>query len=235
MIFYLLALLLFSQFFPPAYVQGYGINAPSTVRVECYKPYIFSARDTMEKITAKKLHKPYKAPRKFDHRGGGSGVVLRRDGVILTAAHVVRGTSLMYVETYEGTVYNAVVLARDSKADLALLKIVPGVQAPLKPVRLGQDRPRGWPVYAIGNPEFLRWIITTGVVGSEDDNQTIMDVVIDHGSSGGGLFDGVTHRLLGVTVQIYHNYSAAVRAETVRAFVDKFMPLATAGTSSPRS
>lgn len=226
MILYILAALLcVNLVLPPSCVMGYKLNAPTVVRLECYKPYIASLRDIMERNTAKKLHKPYKQPRKFGQRGGGSGVVLTKDGVLLTAAHVVRTTSLVYVETYSGTVYKAVVLARDKDVDLALLQIVPGVQAPLKPVLLGIERPRGWPVYAIGNPEFLRWIVTSGITGSEDEDQVIMDTVIDHGSSGGGLFDGSTHRLIGITVQIYHNYSAAVRASNIQRFVDKFMPL----------
>jgi S1-C subfamily serine protease len=211
---------------PSPFVRGYGINAPRIVDVGVYKVYEPTVRDIMEQIMAKKLRKPYKQPRKFKVRGGGSGVVLRQDGVILTAAHVVSDSPFTRITTHEGTVYRAVVVGRDKSVDLALLKIVPGVQVPLRTVRIGHDRPMGTPVYAIGQPSSFKWAITTGVITTIDEDKFVSDTLVDYGASGGGLFDADTHLLVGIVVELYKTYSASVRAETVREFVETYMPLA---------
>lgn len=227
MIFLLLSLLIFTHMVDtPNLVDSYRVSAPKIVDIGAYEVFVPSPRDIMEQISAKHLHKVYVPPRHFMVRGGGSGIVLRSDGIILTAAHVVSKTNIVRIEVCGGPAYKAVVVARDEKVDLALLKIVPHVQEPLKPVTLGVARPMGWPVYTIGNPRWLRWVITAGVLGTVDDGLYVSDTAIEHGSSGGGLFDARNNRLLGVVVQMFGGYCASVHINDVRRFVESRMALA---------
>ena len=57
-------------------------------------------------------------------RGGGTGFIVKPDGVIVTAWHVVDGATKVGIKTQAGEVYDQVfLLAKDERKDLALLKI----------------------------------------------------------------------------------------------------------------
>lgn len=164
----------------------------------------------------------------------GSGIIVRKDGVILTAAHMTRGTSLLRVELSNGHVYRAVVMAKDERLDLALLKLVGEPREVLKVARIGKERPSGWPVYAVGNPLGLPWLITSGIIsGFTRDFWLLSDTVINPGSSGGGLFDATTGKLMGVTVGSigptqgsgFAGHSVTVRTKAVIEFLNGSMDI----------
>lgn len=141
-------------------------------------------------------------------KGGGSGVVFRRDGVILTNNHVVENATRIDVQLRDGRTFRAKVLGRDPAVDLAVLKIdakdLPAAGfADSSKARVGE-----W-VLAIGAPFGLDYTLTAGVLSAkgrgvganeiEDYLQT--DASINPGNSGGPLVD-LDGRVLGINTMI---------------------------------
>ena len=142
-------------------------------------------------------------------RGGGSGIILRSDGYVLTNNHVVAEASRIDVRLQNGKSYPAKLVGSDSATDLAMLKIdargLPQAEfASSEKARVGQF------VIAIGSPFGLDYSVTTGVLSAkgrggiganeiEDYLQT--DASINPGNSGGPLVD-LQGRVLGVNTMI---------------------------------
>lgn len=142
-------------------------------------------------------------------RGGGSGVILRSDGYILTNNHVVHQASRIDVRLKNGKSFPATLVGADSATDLAMLKIdtrgLPEADfASSEKARVGQF------VIAIGSPFGLDYTVTTGVLSAkgrggiganeiEDYLQT--DASINPGNSGGPLID-LQGRVLGINTMI---------------------------------
>jgi serine protease Do len=127
----------------------------------------------------------------------GSGVVISSDGYIVTNAHVIEDVESIEVIFEDGKKLDATVVGRDSKTDIALIRVEP--EKPLFALPLGDSdgvRPGEW-VVAIGNPFGLEHTVTAGIVsakhrvigqGSYDDYiQT--DAAINPGNSGGPLLN----------------------------------------------
>lgn len=143
-------------------------------------------------------------------RSLGSGVIMTKEGHILTNNHVIAGADAIQVMLYDGRSAKAVVIGTDSATDLAVLKIeLPDLQ----PIKLGNsDAARvGDVVLAIGNPLGFGHSVTQGIVSAlgrsglqlntyEDYIQT--DAIIHLGNSGGALID-TAGRLLGINTLIY--------------------------------
>ena len=131
----------------------------------------------------------------------GSGVVLHADGFVVTAAHVVEGSSSISVVFVDGHREPATVATLSRTEDLALLAVK--ALPPTTFVATLADSDElvvGQPVYCIGAPLGLRHTLTTGIVSAIRDNygselslsprhviQT--DASINQGTSGGALFD----------------------------------------------
>ncbi len=128
-------------------------------------------------------------------RSLGSGFILNREGLILTNNHVVEDADEILVQLSDETEYKAILVGRDAKTDIAVIKIE--AQVDLHPVTLGNSenlRVGDW-IFAIGNPFGLQHTVTAGIVsakgrfigqGSYDDFiQT--DAAINPGNSGGPL------------------------------------------------
>ncbi len=142
-------------------------------------------------------------------RGGGSGVILRGDGYILTNNHVVAEANRIDVRLKNGKSFPAKLVGSDSATDLAMLKIdargLPKADfASSEKARVGQL------VIAIGSPFGLDYTVTTGVLSAkgrggiganeiEDYLQT--DASINPGNSGGPLVD-LQGRVLGINTMI---------------------------------
>ncbi len=141
--------------------------------------------------------------------GAGSGVVISKDGYVITNAHVVENdyytVSKVVVninttdpndDTSVSTPYTATVIGSDAETDIAVLKIEGGNFQAAKlgdsdELNLGDD------VVAIGNPMGLETSVSKGVVSGlnrqvYDDNSVSAiqtDTAINSGNSGGGLFN----------------------------------------------
>jgi len=146
-------------------------------------------------IQATKINKA-KAQRRFETLVG-SGVVIERDGQILTNAHVVDGAASLSVTLDSGTKAAAKVIGLDSLLDLALIRIE--TPSSLATARLGDSSTLrvGDEVAAIGNPIGLEQTMTRGIVsglnrilpGLAEQPMIQTDAPINPGNSGGPLVD----------------------------------------------
>ncbi|MGN0702177.1 MAG: S1C family serine protease [Lentihominibacter sp.] len=141
-------------------------------------------------------------------QGAGSGVIITKDGYIMTNNHVIDGASKITVTTTDEKSYDAVLVGADSSNDVAVLKID---ASNLKPVTYGNsdNLKVGDLAVAIGNPlGELGGTVTAGIISATDraivlDGKTMhllqTDSSINPGNSGGGLFndDG---QLIGLVV-----------------------------------
>lgn len=128
----------------------------------------------------------------------GSGFVISSEGLILTNNHVVEKATEIKVKLQSGKEYDAKIVGRDPKTDLALIQTKPGKDFP-KPVVLGNSdsiRIGDW-VMAVGNPFGLGETVTTGIISGKGriigagpyDDFLQTDAAINPGNSGGPLFD----------------------------------------------
>jgi serine protease Do len=126
----------------------------------------------------------------------GSGFVVKA-GLIATNRHVVEDSIAVFVVTDTGARYRAAVVGMAERADIALLRIDPGVHLPV--LTFGDsDRLRaGDTVIAIGSPFGFDNTVTAGIVSSVNrdimespfDDYIQTDAAINHGNSGGPLFN----------------------------------------------
>jgi serine protease Do len=130
-------------------------------------------------------------------RSLGSGVVISRDGYIVTNNHVVENAENIRVTFNDRESYEAEVVGTDPQTDVALIKIEPDRNLPFlefgdsDALRVGQQ------VMAVGNPFGVGQTVTMGIVSAkgrsiglidyEDHIQT--DAAINPGNSGGALVD----------------------------------------------
>src|SRR5580658_9553191 len=142
--------------------------------------------------------------------GVGSGVIVTKDGYILTNNHVVDGANEVKVTLNDGRELKAKVVGRDPKSDLAVIKI----DATDQPAITFADSSLsevGDVVLAIGNPFAIGQSVTMGIISAtgrggmgieqyEDFIQT--DAAINPGNSGGALVDA-EGRLIGINTAIY--------------------------------
>jgi S1-C subfamily serine protease len=177
----------------------------------------------------------------IDEPGAGSGVVLDREGHILTNSHVVSKVDSVMVTFFNGESYPATIVGEDPITDLAVLKVhVPAKD--LYPVTLA-DSSRllvGQKIFAIGNPFGLERTLTSGLISSL--NRSIpsriearsikgliqIDAAINPGNSGGALLD-TQGRMIGINTAIAsqsggsHGVGFAIPANTVSRIVPQLI------------
>ena len=135
---------------------------------------------------------------KMETHALGSGFIISSDGLILTNNHVVAKATEIKVKLPSNKEYNAELVGRDPKTDLALIKVKPDKDFP-KPAVLGNSdtlRVGDW-VMAVGNPFGLGQTVTTGIISAKSrilgagpyDDFLQTDAAINPGNSGGPLFD----------------------------------------------
>ncbi len=142
-------------------------------------------------------------------QGIGSGVIVTKDGYILTNNHVVDGADEVKVGLQDGREFTAKVIGRDPKSDVAVIRIdakdLPAVSmADSDKVEVGDV------VLAIGNPFGIGQTVTTGIVSATGRGGTVgldyedfiqTDAAINPGNSGGALVDS-EGRLIGINTAI---------------------------------
>jgi len=136
--------------------------------------------------------------REFKQQSLGSGFIVDKNGYIMTNNHVVENADEIKVKLSEGKEYRAKVVGRDSKTDLALIKIS-SLLGDLPTLPLGDsDRVKvGEWVLAIGNPFGLEETVTKGIISATGrvigsgpyDNFLQTDAPINPGNSGGPLIN----------------------------------------------
>jgi serine protease Do len=149
-------------------------------------------------------------PREFKRTSLGSGVITSPDGYILTNNHVVKDADEINVRLSTFDEYEAKIIGRDPKSDLALIKIDAKSDLPYA-VFGDSDKLRvgDW-VMAVGNPFGLEQTVTAGIVsakgrsiGNEGFGNFIQtDASINPGNSGGALFN-LKGEMVGVNTAIF--------------------------------
>lgn len=146
--------------------------------------------------------------RQYVTKGAGSGVIYSEDGYIITNNHVIEDASTIEVTLYDGSSYDATLVASDEQTDLAVIKID---KEGLTPVTIGamDNLNVGDLVVAIGNPlGTLSGTATEGIISALEREITLdgktMTLIqtsasINPGNSGGGLFDQFGN-LIGIVV-----------------------------------
>jgi S1-C subfamily serine protease len=179
----------------------------------------------------------------FNGRGGqvsaGSGVIVSKEGYIVTNAHVVENASKIRVTLNNNSEYEAEMVAQDLNTDLAVIRIktseplTPIVMANSDEVQIGQ-----W-VLALGNPMNLNSTVTAGIVSAKARNIGLLreqlqysiesfiqtDAAVNPGNSGGALLN-LKGQLIGINTAIatetgfYAGYSFAIPSNLVQKVVN---------------
>ena len=162
-------------------------------------------------------------------RGSGSGSIISSNGLILTNAHVVRGSKEVTVQANNGNTYGGTVVSVDEGSDLALVQL--NTRDNLPTVRIGTvDNLRvGQQVFAIGTPFGFTGTLTTGIISRLAPNGDIQtDAAINQGNSGGPLLNA-QGELIGVNKSIYNpngggniGISFATNINVARTFLNQY-------------
>jgi putative serine protease PepD len=174
----------------------------------------------------------------------GSGVVISSDGLVLTNAHVVQITDqfgnqlqnpVIQVKVADGSERDVTVLGTDAKDDVALLQLKDTSNLTVAPLGSSGALQVGDAVVAIGNALDLgdAPTVTTGIVSATnrqlqvDANITLSgliqtDAAINHGNSGGGLFNAAG-QLVGINsagIPDAQNLGFAIGIDTIKPLLD---------------
>jgi len=140
----------------------------------------------------------------------GSGVIVSREGYILTNDHVVEGVTEIRVTLHDGRTFDGKIVGSDPDTDLAVVRVSAGG---LTPITFGQSEQAkvGDVVLAIGDPFSVGQTVTMGIVsavGREIDRASPFgsfiqtDAAINPGNSGGALVDA-NGNLIGINTLIF--------------------------------
>ena len=174
----------------------------------------------------------------FRRQGTGSGVVVDKNGYILTNLHVVEGASRIQVKFHsDPKQYDAKLIGSDPETDLAVIK-VEGVGRPLVPARIGNSdsaQVGDW-VIAIGSPFGLEATVTAGIISAkgrqvgdpEHQLQRFLqtDAAINPGNSGGPLVN-MDGQIIGINTAIksqsggFQGIGLAIPSNLVRTVVSQ--------------
>lgn len=175
-------------------------------------------------------------PQFREARAGGSGVIISKDGYVVTNNHVVDGASKLRVKLNDGRTFDAKLVGKDSATDVALLKIDGEDDLPTLPFGSSDALRLGEWVLAIGSPFDLQSTITAGIVSAKARNLGAIpndfriesfiqtDAAVNPGNSGGALVN-TRGELVGINTLIksqtgsYIGYSFAIPESIVRKVV----------------
>ena len=167
-------------------------------------------------------------------RSLGSGVIVDASGLVITNNHVIENMNEVKVALADKREFEAQIVLRDPRTDLAVLKIKSPADVAPMPIGDSDHLEVGDFVMAIGNPFGVGQTVTQGIVsalartqvGSSDYQFFIQtDAAINPGNSGGALVD-LRGRLVGVNTAIYsqsggsHGIGFAIPASMIRAVVE---------------
>lgn len=169
-------------------------------------------------------------PKDRVERSLGSGVIISKDGYIVTNNHVIDGADKILVAMPESNKeYEAKVIGKDAKSDLAIIKINAN-NLPFLKFSSSNDLQVGDVVFAIGNPFGVGESITQGIISAlnksgiginDYENFIQTDASINPGNSGGALVDS-RGGLIGINTAILsrtggnHGIGFAIPSEMVK-------------------
>ena len=144
-----------------------------------------------------------------ERRGQGSGFIFDPEGYIITNNHVVEGAEEIKVKLSGGEEITAEIIGRDSKTDLALLKLKKAGTYPFLVMGDSQKVEIGDWLVAIGNPFGLDHTVTAGILSARSrslgagpyDDYLQTDAAINLGNSGGPLLN-MAGEVIGINTAI---------------------------------
>jgi len=174
----------------------------------------------------------HRRTRRGNGSGQGSGVIVDREGYILTNDHVVHGVDSVEIELSDGRIGPASVVGVDPDFDLAVLKteltdLTPAVWGDSSELEVGE------PVWAFGSPFGLRQSVTSGIVSATKRRGIVQgpyneflqtDAAVNPGNSGGPLVNsraevvGINNMIFGESFQ---GISFAIPSEFARDTYEK--------------
>jgi len=175
--------------------------------------------------------------RKFEQRGLGSGVIVSKDGYILTNNHVVAEADEITVRLSDGREFAAEVIGTDPPSEIAVVRVKADGDLPV--ARLGDDAAMevgDW-VLAVGAPFGLEQTVTSGIISAtgrhgvgitEYENFIQTDAAINPGNSGGPLVN-MNGEVIGINTAIasrsggYMGVGFAVPINMARKVMDRLV------------
>ena len=163
--------------------------------------------------------------------GMGSGVIVSKDGYIITNFHVIEDASTIEITTNNNKTYKAELIGQDEVADIAVLKIDSDITFPyIRFADSDQTKIGEW-VLAVGNPYNLTSTVTAGIISAksrdlndyDSKNQSFIqtDAAVNSGNSGGALVN-TSGDLIGINTALTSGtgglvgYSFAVPSNVAR-------------------
>ncbi|MDQ0504015.1 Do family serine endopeptidase [Xanthobacter agilis] len=153
-------------------------------------------------------------------RSLGSGVIVDPSGIVVTNYHVIEGADEIRVALNDKREYEAQVLLRDQRTDLAILRLKLETKETFASLELGNsdELAVGDLVLAIGDPFGVGQTVTQGIVSAVARTQVGVsdyqffiqtDAAINPGNSGGALVD-MAGRLVGINTAIYSRSGGSI-------------------------
>jgi Do/DeqQ family serine protease len=191
---------------PRSFASAVERAAPAVVN-------IYTARVVTERLPRNPLEELFgdlgPRYRQRVERALGSGVIVDRDGHIVTNHHVIADADSIRVQLADGREAEATIVGRDPDTDLAVLRIAL-TQLPVMPLGRSDALRVGDLVLAIGNPIGLSQTVTHGIISATGrgqlgvatfENFIQTDAPINVGNSGGALVD-TTGQLIGINTAV---------------------------------
>ncbi len=193
-------------------IESKNVLDPVVAVSEKVQPSVVNIR--VEKIT--RIESFFFGPYYERVSGIGTGIIIRKDGYIITNYHVVQGANEIIVTLLGGKEYKGKVIGRDRDTDLAVVK-VEATDLPAAEIGDSSKLQVGEVAVAIGNPFGLSYTVSAGVISALRRNVSVQDetgatrtytnliqtdAAINPGNSGGPLCDA-RGRVVGVNSLIY--------------------------------
>ena len=213
----------FEQPQPPAFIEAAKALKPAVVNISSSRPapaeqqrsfrrrpFPFGGQDPFREF----FDRFFGEQRQPRHRrpGLGTGFIINTNGYIVTNNHVVADADEITVTLASQEEFEATLIGRDPKTDLALLRIDSPLPLPTVPFGDSEDLEVGEWVLAIGNPFGLGHTVTAGIVSAKGriigagpyDDFIQTDASINPGNSGGPLFN-MRGEVVGINAAIIPN------------------------------
>lgn len=171
--------------------------------------------------------------------GSGSGVIISKDGYIVTNNHVIEGAEEIEVVLHDNRSYTGTLIGTDPNTDLALIKIEKDNLTPIRFANSDDTKVGQW-VLAVGNPFNLSSTVTAGIISAKARNINLLqqkagtfaiesfiqtDAAVNPGNSGGALVD-LNGDLIGINTAIaspsgvYAGYAFAIPSNLVKKVIE---------------
>ncbi len=196
--------------------EGHCLTAEEINTIELYRK---SAAGVVNITSVLVRHDFFFRP--FPVEGTGSGVIIDKDGIIITNLHVIEDSTSLEVTLADGSKWPAEIVGKATDIDIAVISI----EAPkdrLKVLPMGDSSKVrvGQKVYAIGNPFGLGQTLTEGVISSVKRRLVLngkkaprefiqTDAAINPGNSGGPLLNS-SGEIIGINTTIFSPTGANV-------------------------